>query len=76
MFSSQSNLMCGREKDLYEDSNAWHNKFFREVSSKVDEEIFNPLFADDNTNNFNGLPNAQPYSRSHAHTEGGMRMQR
>lgn len=58
IFSSQSNLMCSREKGLYEDPNAWHNKFFHEVTSKVDEDTFRPLYTEGNADNRNGRPNA------------------
>jgi hypothetical protein len=44
MFNTPSTLMCKRESDIYSDQNAWHNKFFKEVTSKIDEEIFRPLY--------------------------------
>jgi hypothetical protein len=44
MFNTPSTLMCTRESEIYSDQNAWHNKFFREVTSKIDEETFRPLY--------------------------------
>ena len=58
MFSSQANLMCDREKGQYEDPNAWHNKFYRETTSKIDEDIFKPLYTEGNANKRDGRPNA------------------
>ena len=40
LFSSPSGLMCKRESRMYDDESAWHNKFYKEVTSKVDEDIF------------------------------------
>ena len=58
MFSSQANLMCDREKGQYEAPNAWHNKFYRETTSKIDEDIFKPLYTEGNANKRDGRPNA------------------
>ncbi len=41
LFSSPSGLMCEREGRMYDDESAWHNKFYKEVTSKVDEDILN-----------------------------------
>lgn len=58
MFSSPSDLMCRRESHRYDDPSAWHNKFFREVTCNIDEEIFRPLFADSRADGKDGRPNA------------------
>ena len=29
---------------MYDDESVWHNKFYKEVTSKVDEDIFKPLY--------------------------------
>lgn len=58
LFNSPSDLMCGRESRQYDDPSAWHNKFFREVTSNIDEEIFRPLFADEREDGRDGRPNA------------------
>lgn len=39
LFSSPSGLMCERESRMYDDASAWHNKFYKQVTSKVDEDI-------------------------------------
>ena len=44
LFSSPSGLMCKRESRMYDDESVWHNKFYKEVTSKVDEDIFKPLY--------------------------------
>ena len=58
LFNSPSDLMCGRESRVYDDPSAWHNKFYREVTSNIDEEIFRPLFAEDREDKKDGRPNA------------------
>lgn len=54
LFFSPSELMCDRESRLYGDVNAWHNKFYQNVTSKIDEDVFKPLFKEGNM----GAPNA------------------
>ncbi len=44
MFSSPTTLLSGRSKTLYEKKDAWHNLFRKEVTMRVDEEIFKDLF--------------------------------
>ena len=58
LFNSPSDLMCGRESRVYDNPSAWHNKFYREVTSHIDEEIFRPLFAEDREDKKDGRPNA------------------
>lgn len=58
LFNSPSELMCSRESHQYDDPSAWHNKFFREVTSNIDEEIFRPLFAEEREDKKDGRPNA------------------
>ena len=58
IFSSPAQMMGKRESNQYDDPNAWHNKFYREVTSKVDEDIFKPLFSDGKANGKDGRPNA------------------
>lgn len=58
MFSSPSSLMCGRESRKYDDPSAWHNKFCREVTCNIDEEVFRPVFADEREDGKDGRPNA------------------
>jgi hypothetical protein len=42
LFNSPSDLMCGRESRQYDAPSAWHNKFYREVTSHIDEEMGTP----------------------------------
>ena len=58
LFNSPSDLMCRRESRHYDDPSAWHNKFHREVTSNIDEEIFRPLFAEEREDKKDGRPNA------------------
>ena len=44
LFDAPSNLMCKRASDHYNDPKAWHNQFFKLVTSQVNEENFRPLF--------------------------------
>ncbi|HYF69492.1 MAG TPA: transposase [Ohtaekwangia sp.] len=53
MFSSPSSLLTGKSLKMYDDKTAWHNKFRQQVTSKIDEDIFKPLYCSDN-----GTPNA------------------
>lgn len=57
MFNSPSGLLCEREGRLYDDHNAWHNTFYREVTSNIDEEIFKPLYTTTHETNRVGRPN-------------------
>lgn len=58
LFNSSSDLMCWRESRQYDDRSAWHNKFYREVTSSLDEEIFRPLFAEESEGKKDGRPKA------------------
>lgn len=58
MFSSPSGIMCERESKFYDDASNWHIKFFEEVTSKINEEIFKPLFTEGNEDGKDGRPNA------------------
>jgi len=46
LFSSPSMVMCKRESDEIDDPMAWHNQFYKNVTSCIDEEIFRPLYVD------------------------------
>jgi len=45
--------MGRRAKAIFDNSEGWHNRFREEVTNRVDEEIFKPLFSADK-----GAPNA------------------
>ena len=45
--------MGRRTKEIFESNDGWHHRFRNEVTNRVDEEIFKPLFS-----NGSGAPNA------------------
>lgn len=53
LFANVTNFINGKALNLYEDDNAWHNVFRREVTSRINEEVFSPLFSEGT-----GRPNA------------------
>lgn len=53
VFTSGQSLFSGKSLTMYEDSKAWHNQFRNQVTMRIDEGIFRPLFCEDN-----GSPNA------------------
>lgn len=53
LFTSQGTLLSGKSQKLYEDKNAWHNLFRKQVTMRIDEELFSSLFCENN-----GTPNA------------------
>ena len=56
LFDSPSGLMCDRESREYDNPSAWHNKFYREVTCNIDEEVFRPLFAKEREDRKDGRP--------------------
>lgn len=54
MFSDPSLQLGKRAANKYNDPKAWHNQFFKMVTSKIDEDTFKPLFKKGNM----GAPNA------------------
>jgi hypothetical protein len=48
IFSSASSFLSGRSLSRYEAPEAWHNLFRSQVTCRIDEEIFRPLFCSDN----------------------------
>jgi hypothetical protein len=53
MFKSAASVMEGHTRRLYEDEKGWHNQFREQVTNKIDEDVFKPLFSSDR-----GAPNA------------------
>ena len=53
IFGSPSALFSGKSQKMYEDEAGWHNQFRRQVTLRIDENIFKPLYCSDN-----GTPNA------------------
>lgn len=54
IFTSPSSLLGKRAAKKYDAPAAWHNMFFKLVTSQIDESVFQPLFKD----NGMGAPNA------------------
>lgn len=44
MFEEPSLQMGNRASKKYSDPKSWHNRFYHIITSKIDEEIFKPLF--------------------------------
>ena len=44
IFTAPSMQLGSRDSKKYSDPNAWHNQFYSLVTTKIDEEIFKPLF--------------------------------
>jgi hypothetical protein len=53
IFTSPKSLFSGNSLKMYEDENAWHNQFRKQVTMRIDENIFQPLYCEDN-----GTPNS------------------
>ena len=53
MFTSPTNLFTGKTLTMYRNKLSWHNQFRQQVTMRIDEEIFRPLYCKDN-----GTPNA------------------
>lgn len=53
LFTSPKSLFSGNSLKMYEDEHAWHNQFRTQITMRVDENIFSPLYCQDN-----GTPNA------------------
>lgn len=54
LFSAPGNILPKRAQRKYTDEKAWHNQFFKLVTSQIDEESFRPLFEETRM----GAPNA------------------
>ena len=53
IFTSPTTLFSGNSLKMYEDDRAWHNQFRNQVTMRIDENIFRPLYCKNN-----GTPNA------------------
>jgi len=53
IFTSPKTLFSGNSLKMYEDKHSWHNQFRQQVTMRIDENIFRPLYCSDN-----GTPNA------------------
>ena len=55
IFTAPSMQLGSRASKKYSDPNSWHNQFYSLVTTKIDEEIFKPLFPEGKKS---GRPNA------------------
>jgi len=46
LFTTPSSFMCKRESKQYDDELEWHSRFFRNVTSRIDEDVFRPLYTE------------------------------
>ena len=46
IFTSAESLLSGKALKVYKDAEKWHNQFRIQVTSRIDEDIFRPLFHD------------------------------
>ena len=53
LFNSPGNLFSGKSLKIYDNSGEWHNLFRVNVTSRIDENCFKPLYCKNN-----GTPNA------------------
>ena len=53
LYSSAAGLFPERSQKIYDDEGAWHNKFRQQVTDRIDENLFKPLYCGNN-----GTPNA------------------
>ena len=74
IFTAPSMQLGSRASKKYSDLNSWHNQFYSLVTTKIDEEIFKPLFPEGKKS---GRPNAfHPHTRGYVCLKGGIRLQR
>ena len=53
LYTSPEKLFSGQSLKLYEDKHAWHNQFRQQVTMRINESLFSPLYCQNN-----GTPNA------------------
>jgi len=53
LFTNTHTLLTGRALKTYEDNHEWHNQFRIQVTERIDEDLFRPLYREDF-----GAPNA------------------
>ena len=59
IFTAPSMQLGSRASKKYSDPNSWHNQFYSLVTTKIDEEIFKPLFPEGKKS---GRPNASVWT--------------
>lgn len=45
LFTSSQNLLSGKSLKIYDDQSSWHNEFRNQVTMRIDESIFEPLYS-------------------------------
>jgi hypothetical protein len=53
LWTASDTLLGERSQKLYEDPSGWHNQFRQQITNRIDEDIFKPLY-----NESMGAPNA------------------
>lgn len=53
LFTSEESLFSGKSLTFYENNLSWHNQFRNQVTMRIDESLFKPLYSSDQ-----GTPNA------------------
>jgi len=53
LFTGTHTLLTNRALKKYEDKQMWHNQFRKQITNRIDETVFRPLFCEDF-----GAPNA------------------
>lgn len=53
IFTSGDSLFSGKTLDFYKNESAWHNLFRKEVTMRINENLFKPLYSSNN-----GTPNS------------------
>jgi len=53
LFTSSQSLLSGKSLKIYDNQQEWHNVFRNQVTMRIDEDIFSPLYS-----NGTGSPNA------------------
>jgi hypothetical protein len=47
LFFSTHSLLTGKSLKMYEDNTQWHNLFRVQVTQRIDESLFRPLYCED-----------------------------
>ena len=50
LFTSGISLFSGNSRKLYENKLAWHNQFRKQVTMRINESLFVPLYCSNNGN--------------------------
>jgi hypothetical protein len=53
LFTAPESIYAGKTLKIYRNKMGWHNQYFQQVTSRIDESLFIKLYCEDN-----GAPNA------------------